>query len=79
MATNIDKALYQAPQGLEALMEEPMLEIEMEPEIEITELEISIGPEKPEGGDEFDANLPVSWPVILTMTLVAAKTGCRLM
>ena len=57
MATNIDKALYQAPQGLEALMEEPMLEIEMEPEIEITELEISIGPEKPEGGDEFDANL----------------------
>ena len=57
MATNIDKALYQAPQGLEALMGEPMLEIEMEPEIEITELEISIIPEKLEGGDEFDANL----------------------
>jgi hypothetical protein len=53
----IDKALYQAPQGLEALMGEPMLEIEMEPEIEITELEISIIPEKLEGGDEFDANL----------------------
>ena len=53
----IDKALYQAPQGLEALMGEPMLEIEMEPEIEITELEISIIPEKSKGGDEFDANL----------------------
>jgi len=53
----IDKALYQAPQGLEALIGEPMLEIEMEPEVEITELEISIGPEKSEGGDEFDSNL----------------------
>ena len=53
----IDKALYQAPQGLDALAELPGIEIEMEPEIEITELEIAIGPEKPEGGDEFDANL----------------------
>ena len=53
----IDKALYQAPLGLEALADVPEIEIEMEPEIEITELEIAIGPEKPEGGDEFDANL----------------------
>ena len=53
----ISKALYQAPQGLDALAELPGIEIEMEPEIEITELEIAIGPEKPEGGDEFDANL----------------------
>jgi hypothetical protein len=53
----IDKALYQAPQGLDALAELPGIEIEMEPEIEITELEIAIGPEKLEGGDEFDANL----------------------
>ena len=30
MATNIDKSLYQAPQGLEALTEEPALEIEIE-------------------------------------------------
>ena len=48
----IDKALYQAPQGLDALAELPGIEIEMEPEIEITELEIAIGPEKLEGGDE---------------------------
>ena len=53
----IDKALYQAPLGLEALADVPEIEIEMEPEIEITELEIAIGPEKPEGGDAFDANL----------------------
>jgi hypothetical protein len=53
----IDKALYQAPLGLEALAELPGIEIEMEPEIEITELEIAIGPEKLEGGDEFDSNL----------------------
>ena len=53
----IDKALYQAPQGLDALAELPGIEIEMEPEIEITELEIAIGPEKLEGGDAFDANL----------------------
>ena len=53
----IDKALYQAPLGLEALADVPAIEIEMEPEIGITELEIAIGPEKLEGGDEFDANL----------------------
>jgi hypothetical protein len=53
----IDKALYQAPQGLEALSEVPMLDIEMEPEVEVTELEIDIGPEEPTGGDAFDANL----------------------
>jgi len=53
----IDKALYQAPLGLEALADVPEIEIEMEPEVEITELEIAIGPEKLEGGDEFDANL----------------------
>jgi len=53
----IDKALYQAPQGLDALAELPAMEIEMEPEIEITELEIDLNPEKLTGGDEFDANL----------------------
>ena len=53
----IEKSLYQAPEGLEGLSAEPVFEIEMEPEIEITELEIDIGPEMPEGGDEFDANL----------------------
>jgi hypothetical protein len=53
----IDKALYQAPQGLDALTEEPMIEIEMEPDVEVTEMEVQVGPEKPEGGDAFDANL----------------------
>ena len=54
---DIDKALYQAPLGLDALAEGPEIEIEMEPEIEITEMEISLGPDLPEGGDAFDANL----------------------
>jgi len=53
----IDKALYQAPQGLDALMEEPMIEIEMEPEIEITELEIEINPKASVKDDSFDDNL----------------------
>ena len=53
----IDKALYQAPQGLDALSEEPMIEIEMEPEIELTELEVDLGPAAPNGDDAFDDNL----------------------
>ena len=53
----IDKALYQAPQGLDALTEEPMIEIEMEPEIEITELEVNLGPQAPDMDDSFDDNL----------------------
>jgi hypothetical protein len=53
----IDKALYQAPQGLDALMEEPMIEIEMEPEIEITELEIDLNPKASAKDDSFDDNL----------------------
>ena len=53
----IEKSLYQAPEGLDTLPVEPVFEIEMEPEIEITELEIDLSPEKLEGGDEFDANL----------------------
>jgi len=57
MATNIDKALYQAPEGLEALAisEEPVLEIEIVDEDAIDE-EPEVGPD---GGveDDFDANL----------------------
>lgn len=53
----IEKSLYQAPLGLEALAEGPEIQIDMEPEVEITELEINLGPEEFEGGDEFDANL----------------------
>jgi hypothetical protein len=61
MATNIDKALYEAPEGLDALgMGQPDIEIEIEnPEgvgINIDGLEINIEPEE-ESDDDFDANL----------------------
>lgn len=61
MATNIDKALYAAPQGLEALTEEmPDIEIEIEdPEavrIGVDGMEIEFEPAK-EMSEEFDANL----------------------
>ena len=59
MATNMDKSLYQAPLGIEAL-EEPDIEIEIEdPEsvsIEMGGMESVIGKEDV-GGDEFDSNL----------------------
>ena len=53
----IEKSLYQAPEGLEGLSVEPIFEIEMEPEVEITELEIAIGPEMLEDDGDFNANL----------------------
>lgn len=61
MATNIDKGLYAAPEGLEALaMAEPDIEIEIEdPEsvkIGVDGLEIEIEPAK-ETEEDFDANL----------------------
>ena len=61
MATNIDKALYSAPVGLEEMAQaEPELEIEIvDPEevnIGIDGLEISLTKEEPEQGD-FNANL----------------------
>jgi len=61
MATNIDKALYPAPQGLDALAEgEAPIEIEIvDPEevnIGVDGLEISLTKEEP-GQGEFDENL----------------------
>ena len=61
MATNIDKALYGAPVGLEEMAQaEPELEIEIvDPEevnIGIDGLEISLTPE-PKTAESFDANL----------------------
>jgi len=53
----IDKALYQAPLGLEALTEEPIIEIEMEPEVEVTELEVDLNPKASDKDDSFDDNL----------------------
>jgi hypothetical protein len=57
----MDKSLYQAPLGIEALDEgPPEIEIEIEDPESVTigmdGLEIMIGKE-PEGGDEFDSNL----------------------
>ena len=60
MATNIDKSLSQAPTGLEAMLGEPDIEIEIEdPEsvrIGLGDVEIKIEPDK-ESEDDFDANL----------------------
>ena len=63
MATNIDKSLYAAPQGLDALMADeaaPPIEIEIEnPDavtIGIDGLEIELSPQE-ETADDFDANL----------------------
>ncbi len=61
MATNIDKALYPAPTGIEELAQaEPEIEIEIvDPEevnIGIDGMEISLTPE-PKTADNFDANL----------------------
>ena len=60
MATNFDKALYQAPQGLDSMDDMDGIEIEIEdPEsvsIGLGDIEIEIEPGKDET-DEFDANL----------------------
>ena len=60
MATNFDKALYQAPMGLGGSDMEPDIEIEIEdPEsvsIGLGDLEIEIEPNE-EATDDFDANL----------------------
>ena len=59
MSTNIDKALYQAPETMEAMEGEPQIEVEIiDPEqvnIGIGGMQISIVPD--EGGDDFDSNL----------------------
>jgi hypothetical protein len=59
MATNVDKALYQAPQGM-AMLAEPDIEIEIEdPEsvsIGMGDIEIDLKPQK-ETADTFNANL----------------------
>jgi hypothetical protein len=60
MATNFDKALYQAPQGLDSMEDMDGIEIEIEdPEsvsIGLGDIEIDIEPGKDET-DDFDANL----------------------
>jgi hypothetical protein len=62
MATNIDKALYQQPQGIEDLAQDQPEDFEIEiidPEevnIRAGDLEISIKPDE-DDGDDFNANL----------------------
>ncbi len=60
MATNIDKALYQAPMGLDAMTDDPEIEIEIENPDEVTigmpGLEIQIEPDEDSEAD-FSANL----------------------
>lgn len=63
MATNVDKSVYAAPQGLEELAEaqvQPDLEIEIEDpesvELSMNGLTIELEPEK-ESNDDFNANL----------------------
>ena len=62
MATSsMDKSLYGAPMGLEAVMPEPALEIEIENPDEVNigldGLEISLTPEPKTNDKDFDANL----------------------
>ena len=79
MATNIDKALYSAPAGIEELAQaEPEIEIEIvDPEevnIGIDGLEISLTPEEPEGGG-FNENLAESLPESVITTLASDLSG----
>lgn len=57
---SIDKALYQTPVGLNAMMPEPALEIEIENPDDVTMnidgVEISLTPDEP-SDEDFDANL----------------------
>ena len=57
----IDNALYQAPQGIESLTDEPDIEIEIvNPEgvkIGMDGVEIDLEPQEDHGGESFDSNL----------------------
>ena len=61
MATNFDKALYQAPAGLESLQEAEPIEIEIDnPDavsISAGGVEIELIPDTDNRGVDFDANL----------------------
>ena len=79
MATNIDKALYEAPQGIEALAQDtPAIEIEIEdPEsvrIGVDGLEIELGKGE-EGAEDFDANLAEEMPETTLATLANDLLG----
>jgi leucyl aminopeptidase (aminopeptidase T) len=65
MATNMDKALYEAPQGLDQLgaMEEPIeIEIEDPEAVRIRAGDVEIEIEPTEDDDEFSKNLAEDIP-----------------
>ena len=81
MATpnNIDRGLYEAPQGIEALAQDtPDIEIEIEdPEsvrIGVDGLEIELGKGE-EGAEDFDANLAEEMPETTLATLANDLLG----
>ena len=78
MATNVDKALYEAPKGLDQLgAEEEPIEIEIEdPEsvrIKAGDVEIEIEPE--EDDDEFSKNLAEDIPDDVLASLASELIG----
>ena len=80
MATNIDKALYEAPQGLDQLGEaEEPIEIEIEdPEavrIRAGDVEIEIEPSDEDDDDEFSRNLAEDMPDDVLASLATDLIG----
>jgi len=78
MATNMDKALYEAPQGLDQLgeMEEPIeIEIEDPESVRIQAGDVEIEIEPTEDDDEFSKNLAEEIPEDVLATLASELIG----
>ena len=78
MATNVDKALYQAPQGLDQLgeMEEPIeIEIEDPESVRIQAGDVEIEIEKSKEDDEFSKNLAEDIPEDILASLASELIG----
>ena len=78
MAPNVDKALYQAPQGLDQLgeMEEPIeIEIEDPESVRIGMGDVEIEIEKTEEDDEFSKNLAEDMPEDVLASLASELVG----
>jgi hypothetical protein len=78
MATNVDKALYQAPQGLDQLgeMEEPIeIEIEDPEAVRIRAGDVEIDIEQTDESDEFSKNLAEDIPEDVLSSLAGELIG----
>ena len=78
MATNMDKALYEAPQGLDQLgeMEEPIeIEIEDPEAVRIRAGDVEVEIEPTEEDDEFSRNLAEDIPEDVLATLASELIG----